>query len=56
MIAIYVNHNLIQALYFQPWAHYYMHYIYSVPVNGNFSAETRFKKYWKLTEKLTKNR
>ena len=27
---------------------------YSVAVNKNFSAETRFKKYWKLAEKSTK--
>ena len=29
---------------------------YSVAVDGNFSAEPRFKKYWKLTKKSTKNR
>ena len=28
---------------------------YSVAVNGNFSAETRYKKYWKLEDKSTKN-
>ena len=31
-------------------------HIYSVAVNGNFSAEYRFKTYWKLMEKSAKNR
>ena len=27
----------------------------TVAVNGNFKAENRLKKYWKLTEKCTEN-
>ena len=43
-LAICINLNLGTLVYAK----------YSIAVNGNFSAETRFKKYWKITEKLTK--